>query len=251
MKRLLLDIETAPNVAHVWGLWDQNIGLTQLLASGYVLCWAAKWVGEEEIFFDSIHQSKPKKMLKRIHSLLDECDVVIHYNGKKFDIPTLNKEFLLHGLSPPAPYKQVDLCQVAKSTFRFPSNKLAYIAKELGVTEKKNNRGHELWIGCMAGDPECWVEMEDYNRGDVVSLEEVYIKMLPWIKIHPNYGLYDKPGRPVCTNCGSNRLQRRGTARTMVNEYHRYQCKDCGSWMKDSVSIMAKSDKDNVMRAAA
>ena len=43
MKTLTLDIETAPQVAHVWGLWQQNVGLPQLLESGYVMCFAAKW----------------------------------------------------------------------------------------------------------------------------------------------------------------------------------------------------------------
>jgi hypothetical protein len=248
MRLLLLDIETAPNVAHVWGLWQQNVGLNQLLASGYVLCWAAKWYGEKEVMFDSLNQSKPKQMLKKVHKLLDECDAVIHYNGKSFDIPTLNKEFLTHGMAPPAPYKQVDLCQVAKSTFRFPSNKLAYIAKALGVAEKKNNRGHELWVGCMNDDPECWAEMEEYNRGDVVALEEVYEKMRPWVRVHPNAGVYDEPGIPVCPTCGSGNLMRRGFARTMVNKYARFQCKDCGSWTRDNHSEFAKEDRELVMR---
>ena len=41
-KILLLDIEMAPNVAHVWGIWDQNIGINQLQESSYVMCYAAK-----------------------------------------------------------------------------------------------------------------------------------------------------------------------------------------------------------------
>ena len=248
MRLLLLDIETAPNIAHVWGLWQQNVGLNQLLASGYVLCWAAKWYGDKEVFFESVQHTKPRKMLKRVHDLITECDAVIHYNGKSFDMPTLNKEFLIHKMLPPPPYKQIDLCQVAKSTFRFPSNKLAHIAKELGVTEKKNNRGHDLWTGCMNGDPECWTEMEDYNRGDVVTLEEVYERMRPWVRVHPNHGIYDEPGIPVCPQCGSGRLERRGYVRTMVNKYARYQCKACGSWTRGPDSEMPKEDRQMIMR---
>ena len=105
MKILLLDIETAPNTAYVWRLFKENIGTNQLLESSYVMCWAAKWVGSDDIMFDSIYYSKPKQMLKRIHKLLDQADVVIHWNGSKSDIPTLNKEFIEYGLTPPAPYK--------------------------------------------------------------------------------------------------------------------------------------------------
>jgi uncharacterized protein YprB with RNaseH-like and TPR domain len=89
-KILLLDIETSPNTAHVWGIWDQNIGLNQLLESSYTLCYAAKWLGKKEVIFDSVNKSSQKKMLQGIHKLLDEADAVIHYNGARFDIPTLN-----------------------------------------------------------------------------------------------------------------------------------------------------------------
>ena len=219
--------------------------------AGYVLCWAAKWYGQDEVMFDSIHRSKPKKMLRRIHKLLDECDAVIHYNGKSFDIPTLNKEFIVHEMPPPAPYKQVDLCQVAKSTFRFPSNKLAYIAKALGVVEKKQTRGHELWVGCMAGDKDCWGEMEEYNRGDVITLEEVYERMRPWVRVHPNAGLHDEPGIPVCPSCGSGNLNRRGYAYTAVSKYARWQCKDCGTWTRESHQELPKEDRQLIMRRVA
>jgi len=128
LKILLLDIETAPNVAHVWGMWQQNVGLPQLIDSGYVLCWAAKWLGDSDVMFGSVVKDGPKRMLKRIHKLLGESDAVIHYNGTKFDIPTLNKEFLLHGIEPPAPYQQIDLLRTARSKFRFASNKLDYVA---------------------------------------------------------------------------------------------------------------------------
>ena len=86
----MLDIESAPNMAFVWGLFKQNISISQIVDSGYVLCWAAKWYGDSEVHFDSVYQSRPKAMLKRIHKMLDEADAVVHYNGLRFDIPTLN-----------------------------------------------------------------------------------------------------------------------------------------------------------------
>lgn len=237
MRILLLDIETAPNLVHVWGLWQQNIGLPQILDSGYVLCWAAKWYGESEVIFDSIFHSKPKKMLNRIHKLLDEADAVVHYNGTKFDIPTLNKEFILHGLPPPAPYKQIDLLKTARSQFKFPSNKLDYVAQALNLGKKIKHRGHELWIACMNGDVEAWIEMEEYNIQDVILLEKVYDILLPWIKHHPNYGLYQEITGLVCPNCGSNEYQKRGYHYTNSYKYQRYQCKSCKTWFRGSDNI--------------
>ena len=228
MKILLLDIETSPNTAHVWGLWQQNVSINQLMESSYVLCYAAKWLGEEDIYFDSVHQSKPKAMLKGIHGFLDSADAVIHYNGTKFDIPTLNKEFLLHRFNPPSPYKQIDLLRVVRSNFRFPSNKLDYVAQRLGLGKKHAHEGHDLWVKCMNGDKDAWKRMQDYNIQDVVLLENLYDNLLPWIKNHPNQNTYsDTTG---CPTCGQQSLQKRGTAISATGTYQRYQCKSCGSW---------------------
>jgi len=231
---LLLDIESSPNVAHVWGLWQQNVGINQLMESSYVLCWAAKWLGEDEIFFDSVHKSKPKKMLKGIYELLDAADAVIHYNGTKFDIPTLNKEFLLHNYSPPSPYKQIDLLRVARSQFRFPSNKLDYVAQRLGLGKKQEHEGHDLWVKCMNGDKDAWERMEAYNIQDVVLLESVYHRILPWIKTHPNANLFTD--KPVCPTCGGESLIRRGLAHSSTATYQRYKCRSCGTWSQSTKS---------------
>jgi DNA polymerase elongation subunit (family B) len=235
MRILLLDIETSPNTAHVWGLWQQNVSINQLMESSYVLCYAAKWLGDDDIYFDSVHQSKPKTMLKGIHALLESADAVIHYNGTKFDIPTLNKEFLLTKLLPPSPYKQIDLLRVVRSNFRFPSNKLDYVSQRLGLGKKHAHEGHDLWVKCMNGDKDAWKRMEEYNIQDVVLLESLYDNLLPWIKNAPNRNLYqDITG---CPTCGSTHLQKRGTAVSTTGSYQRYQCRDCGSWSQGTKSV--------------
>jgi DNA polymerase elongation subunit (family B) len=248
LRLLLLDIETAPNTVYTWGLYDQNIGLNQIISTGYVLCYAAKWYGSKDISFDSIHQSKSASMLKRVHQLLDECDAVIHYNGKKFDIPTLNKEFLVAGMKPPSPYKQIDLYLIARSTFKFASNKLDHVSQILDIGAKAKHEGQDLWTSCMKGDADAWERMQKYNRQDVVLLEGLYDRLLPWIRNHPNHGLYDEPGLPVCPNCGSGHLQRRGFARTAVAKYARLQCQGCGAWCRDSAHELPKEDRANIMR---
>jgi uncharacterized protein YprB with RNaseH-like and TPR domain len=201
------------------------------MESSYTLCFSAKWYGEKEVFFSSVYKNKPKKMIKLAWDLLNEADVVLHYNGKKFDIPTLQKEFLLHGFTPPSPYRQLDLLEVAKRQFRFPSNKLQYVATALGLGGKVEHIGHALWVKCMDNDPEAWKQMEKYNKGDVTLLEKVYDKLLPWIQHHPVHSVYNA-GKPACTNCGGHKVQRRGTAVTTTSIYPRYVCMSCGKWMR-------------------
>lgn len=243
MRILLLDIETAPNLAHVWGLWDQNIGLPQLLESGYILCWAAKWYGEDEVLFSSLEKHSNVKMLHKMWKLLNEADAVVHYNGKRFDIPWLNAEFVKIGMLPPAPYKQIDLLQTVKFQFKFPSNKLEYVVKALGVGEKFKNSGHELWIGCMANQPQAWAEMEHYNKQDVLILESLYVKLIPWIKGHANHSLLCDGSVAVCPSCGGNHLQKRGLTHTLSSTYQRYQCTDCGTWSRDNIILDRKKYK--------
>jgi DNA polymerase elongation subunit (family B)/predicted RNA-binding Zn-ribbon protein involved in translation (DUF1610 family) len=241
VKILLLDIETSPNLAYVWGTWQQDVNVNHMVNTSTTLCWAAKWHDQKRVMFDSVHQSSEKQMLRGIHRLLDEADVVVHYNGKKFDVPTLNKEFLLNGMAPPSPYKQVDLLQVMRGTFRFQSNKLDFVAKQLGFGGKTGHEGFQLWVKCMAGDNAAWRRMREYNMNDVVQLEKVYNRVLPWIGGHPNHNTYGKSG--ACPKCGKKRLQRRGEARNAAGSYQRFQCLDCGGWSRGS-----EPQKSNVKR---
>jgi DNA polymerase elongation subunit (family B) len=241
MRILLLDIETAPNKVYCWGMWDQNIGTNQVIGSGYILCWAAKWHGESKMQFDSVQANKPYTMLGGIHKLLDEADVVVHFNGKKFDIPVLNKEFIKHGFKPPSHYKQVDLYQECKRTFRFESNKLDYVSQALAIGSKIKHEGFELWIKCMEGDKDAWKRMEKYNRMDVNLLETLYERLLPWIDRHPNHGAFEDI--KCCPKCGSEQFQQRGYAVTVSMKYRRYQCRGCGGWFRGNKSVSHKQER--------
>lgn len=240
MKILLLDIETAPNTAYVWGIFKENIPIARLRDSSYVMCFAAKWLGEKKVIFSSVHHDTPEDMLKKIHSMLDEADAVVHYNGTKFDIPTLNKEFLLYGMSPPAPYKQIDLLNTVRNQFKFVSNKLDYVSQQLGLGQKHDTT-FELWVKCMEGVKAAWKKMEAYNKQDVLLLEKLYARLLPWIKNHPNVGLY-KEENLVCPVCGKSDYQSRGWYYGTTTRYQRYQCK-CGKWMRGTKNYAPKGEK--------
>jgi DNA polymerase elongation subunit (family B) len=232
VKILALDIETTPNLAHVWGLWQQNVAISQIDTPTEMLCFVAKWVGEPKIEFHpgQFHpEGDSMEMIYAAHSLLDAADAVLHYNGKRFDIPHLNREFLLAGLLPPSPYRQIDLLETVKRQFRFPSNKLDYVTKALGYPGKVKV-DFELWLDCMAGRPDAWKKMEKYNRRDVTEMEKLYETLKPWIIGHPNAGI-DEAGL-VCPTCGSDDLQRRGFAHTPTGKFQQHQCKSCGRYSR-------------------
>lgn len=233
---LLLDIETAPNRAWFWGgTWKVNINPDWIDATGHVLCWTAKWLGEKKAIFYRLKSGDHSSLLHPMHRLLSEAHAVVHYNGKSFDIPTLNKEFLTHGFQPPSPYKQVDLLRTMREGFNFPSNKLDYICKTLDIGEKLRHEGPQLWMDCMDDKPEAWGKMEAYNRRDVELLEKLYRRLLPWIKGHPNRSAIS--GFSSCPSCGSENFKRDGTYIATQLKYERYQCRDCGTWFRGTKTI--------------
>ena len=239
MRLLTLDLETSPSVAHVWGLWKQNVSLNQLMESGSVISFAAKWHGEKPVMFHSDFHNTHEQMVQSAHAFLSEADAVIHYNGTSFDMPLLNREFLLAGMSPPEPYKNIDLLKVAREKFRFVSNKLEYVSRSVGLEGKAHHEGHNLWVRCMAGDKAAWDVMRRYNKQDVVLTEKLYDILLPWISGHPNPALYvsGDEGRPTCERCGSTRLTKQGFAHTQVSVFQQWKCLDCLSWSRSARRI--------------
>lgn len=237
MKILLLDIETAPNTAYIWKMFKENIPLARLIESGYVLCFSAKWLGESDIVFKSVYHDGEQEMLNVIHRMMDEAEAIVHYNGNSFDIPTLNREFVVNSMPPPSPAKQIDLYRTVKANFRFISNKLDYVSQRLGLGQKKET-SFELWVGCMNNDAKSWEVMQEYNIHDVVLLEKVYLKLRPWIKGHLNHSI---EGGLVCPNCGGTHYQKRGYSLSNSCKYQRYQCTDCGNWFRGTKNVGLKA----------
>lgn len=248
-KILLLDIETAPALGWVWRLFKENIGINQVVQSGYVLCWAAKWLDQKKLHYRSLKDSSEEDMLQGIYDLVNEADIVIHYNGDRFDMPTLNKEFALFDLDPPAPYQSIDLLKVVRKNFRLESNKMDYVCQMFGLGEKVSVT-FELWRDCIAGDRKAWALMKKYNKQDVLLLESLYERLLPWITNHPNMALFLDKDRPMCTNCGSTSLHRHGVRRTKTQQYPRYQCQDCGTWVRGRKTEVDKDRRDNILTQA-
>lgn len=239
-KILMLDIETAPLTAYVWGMWKQNVGYNQLEHEWYILTWAAKWLDDRKVQsarlsgYDLPPQSDTvdKDILEPLWTLLDEADIVVAHNGRRFDVPKINARFLKCGFNPPSPFKQIDTLAEAKKTFRFTSNRLDALAKHLGVGKKMDTGGFELWKDCIHGSEKALAKMLKYNIQDIKILEDVYLAMRPWMPNHPNLGVYIEGEKHVCPKCSSEDLQRRGFQYTQVGKYQRFQCLSCGGWSK-------------------
>jgi len=190
-KILFLDIETAAMLVNVFQLKQHGwIAPHNIKEQSYTMCYAAKWKGNPEIDFTTTARGH-KRMLERVHSLLEEADGVVHYNGKKFDMRTLNAEFLLHGLPPMKNYPvQIDLLPLIRRTFLLPAYSLDFVCQYLGLGKKvKNPAG--LWDACREAryypKDKCWEKMERYNTHDIRLLERLYKHVRPWFRYTHGY----------------------------------------------------------------
>ncbi len=225
-----MDIETSPNLAMVWGLWQQTVTPAAVLESTEILCWAAKWIGDKQVIFRSTFHDDKEVMIADVWELLDDSDAVVHYNGQKFDMPHISTEFIRAGMEPPSPYQQIDLLKTVRKAFNFPSNKLALVSKELGLEGKIENEGFPLWRKCMNNDPDAWERMKEYNIRDVEMLEPLYLKLRPWATSLPSFAAM--AGEDLCPACGSDKLELRGSAYTRTGKYQRFRCKECSKWSR-------------------
>ena len=252
MKILVFDLETSPIVSYHWSLFDQNISLGQIKDDWRIIAWAAKWLGDpasKTMYMDNSKTGKvqdDKQLVVGLSKLLNEADVIITQNGDAFDVKKLNARAIINKLPPIKSVRSIDILKEGRKVFKFTSHKLEYITGVLNDKYKKLKHaeypGFELWSAIMKGDKRAWAVMKKYCIHDVLSTEEAYTKLAPWIKTGP---VTDHIGG---CKCGSVRLQARGWARSVAGKYRRYQCQDCGKWLKDAVNLYKAQLKQNIMR---
>lgn len=251
-KVLLVDIETAPMLGYVWSLWENNVSLDQLYKDWHILSWSAKWLNEKKVMYADQRNCKDitddKKILMQVWRLLDQADIVITQNGRSFDHKKLNARFILQGLKPPSTYKHIDTMRIAKKHFAFTSNKLEYMSNNLcsKYTKMKSKKfpGFSMWLECLAGNKKAWDEMEKYNKYDVLALEELYYKLIPWDS-SVNFNLYTDTTEMICT-CGSKDFHSNGHAYTSTGKFKRYRCAKCGAEVRGKKNVFTKDKKKSL-----
>lgn len=221
-KVLVLDIETSFIIAGVWGRFDQNVSVDQILQESYIICWAAKWLDKKKVYYGTD--------LKSIRNLMDQADYIIAHNGRKFDIPILNANFIKENIKPPSQYRIIDTLNLAKRHFKFTSNRLDDLGKMFKVGQKLPTEGFKLWRQVVIDkDKKALKKMMQYNKQDVLLLERVYHKLKAWDKNGPN--MDQGPGCHKCPSCASAELSKNGRYYTPSGYRQKYQCNECGHSM--------------------
>jgi hypothetical protein len=219
-------------------VWDPKM----IRRNWFVLCWSAKWLDGKKVMHSSLPEfrgykelpSKTKKnidknVMQGLWDLLDECDIAIAHNLKGFDRKKANARFILNGMPPTSHYQLIDTLTVARSQFKFSSNKLGYLSEKLGVEQKMDAGGMSTWLGCEEGDKKTWDKMIKYCDQDVRSLEAVYLKLRPYMPTHPYNNVSSVIG--LCSNkgCKGEGTIKDGIRRTKAGIFQKLRCLGCGT----------------------
>lgn len=255
---LVLDIETFPMLSYHWRMWKQNISTVMNLEDITLMSFAVKWLNQPDAYYaDNRGMSKhpggmrnDHAMLILLHALLSNCDMIIAQNGKRFDLPQIKGRMAIIGLEPLPPIKVIDTMIHNKNEFSFSSNSLAHLTPKFAneaKTEHQNFPGFRLWLECLKDNIKAWRECKLYNLTDITSLEEMYLKLRGWYTGHHNFGPYLESGEQVCPNCGSDNLHERGTRKTQVGIYKRYQCRGCGAWSRGRLQSVGNKERKHIL----
>ena len=256
-KILYIDIENSRMVVEfeTYSLYNiDRISPKNIKHDWYITCAAWGWLDNETQKVSKIESVKvsdfstykrdfrnDKGVVKKLHKVMKDADLIVGHNSDKFDIKKINYRFIKHGLPPIDLPPTVDTLKAARRYFNASSNSLYYLAKEFGVPMKI-----ELAPGVMhkadAGCEKSLKKLERYNKGDIKAGAALYFKLLPFIKNHPNLnrimGIQDRPYEVIaCKSCGSHDIYKNGTRPTTTGRRQRWNCRDCGtSMLGDKVS---------------
>lgn len=253
LKIITLDIETSPIIAYTWGTFKQFIGLDQIIRDWTILSFCAKTLGSKEIRYHDVSDNEDyyddHAIIVALWHELDQADIVVTQNGKRFDHKKINARFLAYGMPPPSPYKMVDTLIESRNVAALTSHKLEWMAQALTDQRKLSHGsfpGFKLWAACLSGNRKAWAEMRKYNPQDVIATEAVYLRLRPWIVGHPNVAAYDDDETQRCPKCGSHHLSKRGFTFTQTGKYQRLQC-ECGAWTRSRYTLNTTGKRKSLL----
>jgi len=236
-KRLFFDIETSPNLVFSWNVGHEvRIGHDNIVKERAIICICYKYEGSDKVYSLTWDKGDDKKMLEKFASVINTADEVIGHNSDNFDIKWVRTRCIYHGIPMTHEIKSIDTLKASRGKFRFNSNKLDYLGKYLGVGEKMETGGFDLWKDIiLKNSKKALTKMVSYCKQDVVLLEKVFQKLNPYIPVKTNAAVMFHRSAIACPECLSDdtvvnkhRISAAGT------RYVGLQCKSCGKYFSVS-----------------
>jgi len=201
------DVEVSPLLVWTFRLAVDYISPDDIVEDHILMAWAAKELNDAQVHSGVLTEEEAfdhsdERIVTELWNYLNGAQILIGHNVRDFDIKFINTRFVFYGLKPLSSFQSIDTLVEARKNFRFASNKLSHINRQLGIKQKLENAGMKLWIKCLEGDKQSLMDMVEYCEGDVLAVEETYYRFRPFITGHPNIGLYIEGDKSLCPNCG-------------------------------------------------
>ena len=212
-KILVYDIETCRVSAKVFWTGKTYINHTQLRAEPRIISVSWRWLGEEQVhsLSWSLPDQSDEKLMTKFLEVYNEADMVVGFNNKSFDDRWINARAMKYNLFVNVHVKSFDIIKHCKKLFRLPSYSMAYIAKFMGITLKQSHEGIKMWDMIEDGTPHEQAEyihkMVTYNIGDIVTTEEMFLKLRKYMGHVIHFGVFKGNERYTCPTCGGDNIE--------------------------------------------
>lgn len=154
---------------------------------GQLLCWCnclydTEKEGPGKVFTYKLHDYSKhrwddKKLAMQIRDAIESFDLIVSWNGIKFDIPFLNTRLKYWGMKEVKVKRHKDLLYTSRFKLRLSNNKLDTVARYLGCKVEKTSVDPARWTMALGGHKESYNYIIDHCQRDVKVLAEVYAQL--------------------------------------------------------------------------
>ena len=231
-KVLIYDLETSRVDAKLWWSGKQYVGHKHIKSEPKIITVAWKWLGDDTVQYltwDKNHSDK--KLVEDFVKIYNQADAIVGVNNDNFDNRWLAARAAKHGVLMSPYVKSFDLQKKAKSVFRLVSYSLDYMTKFFGVSNKLQHEGIEMWdkveMGTKEEQEEGLKAMVEYNIGDIISTEDLYLVIRKYMKGVTHLGTLTGKPKFTCPECGGDNIELIKTVTTAAGTIQRImRCKD-------------------------
>lgn len=240
---LIWDLESSLLEGYFFRIWQENIPMRRIKKQAHLL--SASFAFNDEpvqgyrLTPEQVKTGDDFDLVCKTVEAVNSCDLMVTFNGKRFDVKLLNTRALFWGLPPVKSPKHIDLFEQSKRVFKFPSNSMQNVSMYLGENGKLETSGSSLWERCAEFEnyDECekaLIEMLTYGNQDIEATRDLYKRFQGWMKGVPNLGTItnevteNKTLR--CVHCGSDDIfPMDQKTYTTVSSFDLYRCgnEDC------------------------
>ncbi len=230
METVAFDIETSYLVVPVWRTGKQYVSPEHIFRESKIICIAWKLSSQKKIHHLVWDENQDDRdMVAEFVDIMDGFSArgvpLAAHNGDSFDLKTIRTRCLKHRLPMFPKYASIDTLKACRALFRMHSNKLAQVAKFLGLKPKIATGGMGLWIDVIERHcAKALRKMVIYCKHDTELVEEVLEILDPYMPVaHPQ-----GPGLRRCVSCGGSKVYIRQRNFTVAG-YERLtmRCEDC------------------------